>query len=132
MAWYFVDWAVLGLAGGLGWWASPEIAYFLIPAVLALLGFGLRRPLATFGGGVLAGAVFFFIGFLPWLIAGVDDRWATIRTVRGSWHSHTFDFRLGVWFHHTLPLLYGLQVEGTGRWLGVRPPGRSSTAWPWR
>ena len=33
-------------------------------------------------------------------------------------HSHTFDFRLGVWFHHTLPLLYGLQVEGTGRWLG--------------
>ena len=117
VVWNFVDWAALGLVGGLGWWASPEIVYFLIPAALALLGFTVRRPLTAFIGGVLTSAVFFAIGILPWLIAGVDDRWATIRTVRGSRHSHTYDFRLHIFFGHTLPFLYGLQVEGTGKWL---------------
>lgn len=35
------DWALLGAAAGLGWWTSPTIAYFAVPAGAWLL---LRRP----------------------------------------------------------------------------------------
>jgi hypothetical protein len=37
------DFAALGLAAGLGWWSSPEIAYFLVPAALILIGAMTRR-----------------------------------------------------------------------------------------
>ncbi len=40
----FVDVIALGLFAGLGWWSSPEVAYFLVAAGLLMLG-------ALFGGG---------------------------------------------------------------------------------
>ena len=79
-----LDWAVLGLAAGAGWWASPEIVYFVLPAAVVLLCTTLRRPLLGFAAGVATAAVTFALGVLPWVLAGVDDRWATIRTVRGA------------------------------------------------
>ena len=125
-----LDWAVLGLAAGAGWWASPEIVYFVLPAAVVLLCTTLRRPLLGFAAGVATAAVTFALGVLPWVLAGVDDRWATIRTVRGSRHSHTWLFRLDVFFNHALPFLLGLQTEGTGRWLGGTPSGTCSTHSP--
>ena len=32
------DFGALGLFAGIGWWSSPEIAYYLIPAALLLVG----------------------------------------------------------------------------------------------
>jgi hypothetical protein len=31
MAWC---WLALGLFAGIGWWSSPEVAYYLLPAVV--------------------------------------------------------------------------------------------------
>ena len=76
---------LLGLAAGVGWWASPEIAYFVIPAVVLLVaswdrlyagssGAGGRwsapwhvTPLALTAAGVIVGA-------LPWLYSNVRYR----------------------------------------------------------
>jgi hypothetical protein len=123
IGWVLLDWALLGLVAGVGWWASPEIAYFLIPAVVALLGFCTRPPWANFALGVATAAACTVLGALAWIIAGIDDRWATISSVRDSRHSHTYDFRLHLVFSHALPFLYGLQVEGRGLWVGGASAG---------
>ena len=47
---------VLGLAVGVGWWASPEIVYYAVPAGAWLVWCALRRS-SSRQGAVLAGAV---------------------------------------------------------------------------
>lgn len=123
LEWSLPDWALLGLAAGAGWWASPEIAYFVIPAAAVLLVTCCRRARAAVGAGVSTAALFCFVGVLPWIVAGVDDKWATISSVRPSRHTHSYWFRLHIVFSHVLPLLYGLQVEGRGLWEGGRSVG---------
>ena len=61
----FVDVMALGLFAGLGWWSSPEVAYFLVPAGLLTLG-------VLFGGGPA----------LRWWITRLISRWCRLRRRR--------------------------------------------------
>ena len=67
------DWALLGLVGGLGWWASPQILYFALPG-LAWLVF--RRPRHT--GWLLLAALFAFLGAAPWLLHNARYGWDSL------------------------------------------------------
>jgi len=112
------DWVVFGAAGGLGFWASPEIAYFAVPAAIVVVS----RLRGRSGSQALArlGAAFgaAIIGALPWIWASVRSQSSGIPSSPVSYTS-----RLGTFFTHVLPMLLGLRVEGAGVWEGGRALG---------
>jgi hypothetical protein len=118
------DWSVLGFFCGLGWWCTPEITYFVLPA-LALIGYrvvrrGLRPPLpALVAGG--AGAL---LGALPWLLVNLSHGFVSLKNptplTSSAWGQH-----VGVFFHYVLPMVLGLRLPGSGAWLD---PGAAGLA----
>jgi Dolichyl-phosphate-mannose-protein mannosyltransferase len=108
-----LDWTVLGAAGGLGFWASPEIIYFAIPCAvttgLALRGCPPRRILARLASASIAAA----IGALPWLWSTSSSHSAGIPSSPVSYAS-----RLSTFFTHVLPMVLGVRIEGAGLWEG--------------
>ena len=71
----YLDLAGLGVFLGLGWWSSPEIAYFLVPTGLVLIGAIAVSPsghrIVFWLPRLVVGLVFVGIGALPWLWANV-------------------------------------------------------------
>lgn len=118
-----VEWALVGLVAGVGWWASPEVAYYLVPSTALLAIAVLRRPLPVSGVRALAAGVSCGAGMLPWLLAGAHDGWATVRAAQATAVSGSYTFRLGVFFRHVLPMLLGLQIEDRGAWEGGHTVG---------
>lgn len=112
------DWAVAGLAAGVGWWASPEVVYFLVPCAVLLAGALVRRTPWAVGGRVSLAVAGCGAGMVPWLVAGAGDGWAVLRADRATAQSGTYLHRLEIFGQHVLPMLLGLQVEGAGRWEG--------------
>ena len=111
------DWAALGLFLGLGWWCSPEIAYYAVPALLWLICCAVRRrahlrPAAFF---VLVGAT--TLGALPWLVVNVGDAYQSLRPGPQP-HGMPWMERLSTFFVHVAPLVLGVRLRGTGAWLG--------------
>jgi Dolichyl-phosphate-mannose-protein mannosyltransferase len=108
-----IDWALLGAAGGLGFWASPEIVYVAIPAFL-MVALSLRYH-TVLGAAQRAGLalVTTFVGMLPWIRAT-----ATRSASAHPLSQETYSPRLGTFFSHVLPMVLGLRVEGVGRWEG--------------
>ncbi len=117
------DWAVLGGAVGLGFWASPEIAYFAIPGVVfvatTLRGRTSRATLLRLS----VFCVTAFVGSLPWIWATVKSHGAGIPASPVSYFS-----RLTTFFTHVLPMILGLRVEGAGAWEGGRLFGLAAYA----
>jgi hypothetical protein len=111
------EWAALGATVGLGWWASPEIVYFLVPAVV-MVGPTLRRAVLdrevpTWAGVALAESAA-LVAALPWIYTNVHTRLASFH------HSpapHGYGYRLGVFWSEDLPILLGLRVQGAGSWV---------------
>jgi hypothetical protein len=115
------DWLVLGLSAGVGWWSSPEMAYFLAPAGVYLLVRVLRRqasvPLVPLALGVAA----LGIGSLPWWWHNLSQHFDSLSGPaqpsppgRGGaylWH-------LGIFFRDVAPMVLGLRIRGAGSWLG--------------
>ena len=103
------DWILLGFLGGVGWWTSPQILYFVVPGLIWLV-FKLRREqlqlAVPFGFAVL--------GSLPWFIWNMRNDWAAFVPA-----SHQFDKgyigNIKVLFRHGLPVALGLNV--IERWL---------------
>jgi len=106
-----LGWGVLGLAAGLGWWCTPEIAYYLLPAA-ALLVWRLAhrrcavraRDLATAAGAALLGA-------LPWIWANVTSGFSSLASVSQPNPSYPFFEHLKVLGVHVLPTLLGLRLR---------------------
>jgi len=127
---------VLGLAAGAGWWASPEIAYFVLPAVVLLAASWDRlyasrsgsanrwsapwriTPLALTAVGVIVGA-------LPWLYANVRSGFASLHL--GNPPPPQFDYRarLSIFFHEVLPTQLGLRTVPGGAWVGGSTVGHT-------
>ncbi len=108
------DWVLLGLAIGVGWWATPETLYFTLPAVV-VVAFSLRvhggRAIGTRVLAVVTGAV---VGALPWIVA-------SLRVGLSAFGAKTpspvpYLTRLSTFFTHVLPMLLGLRIEGAGQW----------------
>ncbi len=117
---------LVGLSAGLGWWASPEIAYFAVPAaVVLLLGWkrvlpGARRRRQVFdpapGALVVVGGL---LGSAPWWYANFHSGFASLKTSSaGIARAPSYLTRLGVFFSHALPVELGLRYMWSGNWLG--------------
>ena len=115
-----VEFVGLGLLVGIGWWSSPEIAYFATPILLILAFAFIRscRPrLRTWGPrlGLALGA--FAIGSLPWTWANIRSGFVSLQIPgpgANQLPSVTFIDRFSVFFHHTLPTLLGVAQVGNG------------------
>ena len=134
----FVDVIVLGLMAGLGWWSSPEVVYFLVPAGLLVLGaviggtLALRQWLIRLTAGLAA----LVVGALPWLWANVQSGFSSLKLSSfpagaGSSPNTGYWGRFTVFLHTSLPVelnlrrlqtgvfLFGGAVSGTRHALGV-------------
>lgn len=112
--------AGLGLIAGVGWWSSPEVVYFYIPAGLIVAGAWVAarsRRLLVQLPSLLAGMI---VGALPWL-------WTNFHTGFRSVHASSFGRplnppsytgKLDLFLHHSAPMLVSLQDPFTGYWLG--------------
>jgi hypothetical protein len=122
-----VDWAFLGLFGGLAWWSTPETVYFALPALLIVLtGLWGRWSVSLLprAGLLLAG---FCLGALPWIVVSFRTHFATLHAVAAPVPHNSYGKRLGTFFTHVLPVLFGVQVPTTGSWEG--PTGVAVVAW---
>lgn len=105
------DWCVLGLCAGAGWWTSPNIVYFVLPAGIWLVAFH-RRALLP---GVLYAVPCAVLGALPWIwnqvTYGLNAFDLEDGQAQGSFLDH-----LGYFFSHALPTALGLRAPLTGDW----------------
>ena len=108
----WIDWCLVGLFAGAGWWTSPNIMYFVVPAALWLAAFHWRVALAP---RVPLGAV------RDRRRAAVDLERRELRLrftdgeVRRAPASY-FD-HLGYFFTHALPAALGIRAPFTGAWI---------------
>lgn len=128
----WLAWPLLGLALGLGWWASPEILYAAIPAAPAVavaasraVRRGASRPTGRGAGAPMAaGVLAAVLAAAPWLVATIHDHGATLRLFGLDQSSgHGYGGRLGSFFIHSLPMLLGARLAVSGAWLGGRAIG---------
>lgn len=126
----YVDICGLGLVLGIGWWSSPEIAYYVVPAALIVIGavvldsrdivadssasFWFRRWIPRFGTLVVATS----LGALPWLWVNIPDGFLSIRPSSfggtNAIQNPGYVGRLSLAFHHAFPVELGFQRYGTG------------------
>jgi 4-amino-4-deoxy-L-arabinose transferase-like glycosyltransferase len=103
------DYAALGLAIGLGWWATPQTAILTLPAVVWLVW---RRSHAL-RGAVLAVPAF-VLGSLPWWVFNVRHDWDSLRP---SVDATTKADHLHNLFSATLPTALGLRIPWSLAWV---------------
>jgi 4-amino-4-deoxy-L-arabinose transferase-like glycosyltransferase len=116
-----IDWIALGLGAGVGWWCTPEIAYFLAPAGVYLLGCIVARRAKVSLVSALLGVAAAIIGSLPWWWHNLSQNFNSFAgPVQPSppgpggaywWH-------LGIFGRYVVPLVLGLRIRMTGRWIG--------------
>ncbi|MFN8035262.1 MAG: glycosyltransferase family 39 protein [Acidimicrobiia bacterium] len=112
------DWLVLGAAIGLGWWTSPQIVVFALPA-FGWLAWRHRRGLWPGAAYALGAAV---LGSIPWWRANVHSHWASLDVASQRDH-HGFWSHLWSVLHHGLPTALGLRSAYTEQWvLGALGP----------
>jgi hypothetical protein len=121
---------VLGASLGLGWWASPEIAYFVLPCLVLFVAWcaASRRPAAGDGvtdreppalGALVLVVVGGLVGVLPWLYANAHTGFASIKSSSLPANGGaTYGDRLSVFFHYMLPLQLGVRASLSGDWVG--------------
>jgi len=104
-----LDFLLFGLALGLGWWATPQIAILALPAVAWLVW---RRPRAL--RGVWLAAPAFMLGSLPWWLYNAQHGWASLHLGRDEsskvGHLHNL-------VSTNLPTALGLRLPYSLAWL---------------
>jgi Dolichyl-phosphate-mannose-protein mannosyltransferase len=109
------DLAALGLMSGIGWWSTPEIAYFVVPVVL-ILGMSIHRSPAprwrVWPLPLLACASCAVVGALPWIWANLGSRLASLKVYGVVPEPYTG--RLLTFFCNVLPMEFGVIRTGDG------------------
>jgi len=110
-----IDWIALGLGAGVGWWSSPEIAYFLAPAGVYLVARIVQRQAKATVVSVLLAAGALIVGSLPWWWHNLNQHFDSLSSPGSgsAYWSH-----LGTFDRYVVPLVLGLRIRGTGQWLG--------------
>jgi hypothetical protein len=118
------DFAGLGLAAGVGWWSSPEIVYFALPAFVLLiqsfLGDKAAERASRWVRHALIGVVAACVGALPWLWANVTSGFASLNQSAYA-NAPGFTERLRLFFHYSVGILLSLRGTVSGTWLFLRP-----------
>ena len=101
---------LLGLALGLGWWATPQVFVVALPAVAWLVW--RRRELLRSAWLVVGAAL---VGALPWLVSNVRHDWYSLDTPpRGGSLADSVHNLLVA----TLPTALGARLPFTLEWIG--------------
>jgi hypothetical protein len=121
----------MGLCAGAGWWASPEIVYFAVPAAVILVGAWHRlrresgprdpRSAVLFASGVV-------LGSLPWIYTNITTGFASLSPSSAPATATTYTGRMAIFFHHVLPTELGLKELYTGAWVGGSIVGKLAYA----
>lgn len=108
-----LDWAGAGAAFGMGWWASPSVAYFAVPAGLFVLC--RRRPPLRW---LPLGAVVAGLAALPWLWHNVEQGWPSFEAPpqpAGRQISHLGGLGRLLWY--VLPMAVNLRTPIDAGWV---------------
>ena len=116
--------AVLGLAVGVGWWSSPEIAYFAVPTAVVLAASwkrafarGARWSRPWHPGPVVVACGAAVLGALPWLVTNIGSSFASLRASSlPTYHGIGYVGRLSVFFRAMLPVQLGVRSVPGGQW----------------
>lgn len=107
----YVDLVALGLFLGVGWWSSPEIAYFVVPTGLLLIGAIVVSPsgrrIVVWVPRFIVAVASAAVGALPWLWANIPG----FRSLQASSFPggqakvpNGYGVRLQTFFNHVLPM----------------------------
>lgn len=112
-----VNLAGLGLVAGIGWWSSPEIVYFLIPAaILIILHRALWRGVPAGRLAILVGTA--VVGAGPWLATNIQTGFLSLRASSSPEYIRaTYFGRLSTFFDKTAPMVLSLRAPRSGAWL---------------
>jgi hypothetical protein len=106
-----------------GWWASPEIAYFAIPVLIVVVAESvlgrIRVTLTEVGLAVLA----LVLGAMPWIVPNLSSGGASLHSgpqPDAGFLSHLETLRL-----HVLPIYLGLALPVSGRFVLPHEIGRA-------
>jgi Dolichyl-phosphate-mannose-protein mannosyltransferase len=120
----WVDVCAFGFFAGVGWWSSPEIAYFLLPSGLLALGAVIGGSLSwrSWAARIAAAVVAFCVGTLPWLWANAQSGFASLKSSsfpNGAITSLNTGFwgRLGIFARLSLPIELDLRRMQSGTFL---------------
>jgi|GEM_PF-719872 len=106
---------LLGLLAGLGWWATPEIAYFIFPIAIVIIYNLFRRQFKVSVWQLSVFVLGIIIGALPWLYDNVGKGFPSLHAGPQQNPSFTEHFRLFI--THVLPMMLGLRLIASGNWL---------------
>ncbi len=119
------EFVAFGLVAGLGWWSLPEIAYFLIPAGLVLIGAMVQSynvgELSRWAVRIAWAVLAFVVGAFPWIWTNIGSGFASLDASKfpGSVTplNPGYAGRLRIFFKYTLPMYANLRRLITGEWL---------------
>jgi 4-amino-4-deoxy-L-arabinose transferase-like glycosyltransferase len=106
-----LDLAALGLAVGVGWWQTPQIAFVAVPALAWLVW---RRPAVVRGAWIVVPAA--ILGAAPWLAWNFDHGWESLQLPFEP-GDNTYADHLRTFLYATLPSALGLRVPLSLDWL---------------
>ena len=122
------NYGALGVFVGIGWWSSPEVVYYLIPAGLMMMGFlwSRRDEIVALLPRLGALVVTTGIGMVPWLWANANSGFKSLKTSSYGSPPHPISYhgRLDQFFHYSLGMLFSLRDIFDGRWLGGTTVGK--------
>lgn len=98
------DWLLLGGTTGLGWWTTPQILYFVVPAGLWLVWRLRGQSWRAVAALPAAGA-----GAAPWLLYNLDTGWRSF-DVTSRQFDKGYAGNIGVLFENGIPVALGLHA----------------------
>jgi 4-amino-4-deoxy-L-arabinose transferase-like glycosyltransferase len=104
-------WFGLGAAVGVGWWMSPNIAYYAVPIAIWLVVRGHWRQRR----GVAAAATALVLGSSVWIVANIQSGFASLRVPPWA-DSSTYWSRLVFFGTGAVPFSLGLRRPFGGKW----------------
>ncbi|HEU5001799.1 MAG TPA: hypothetical protein VFW71_03345 [Actinomycetota bacterium] len=107
-----LEFAALGLATGLAWWANPQSLYLLLPAYIWFApALGRRAGYLPLLGTTAC------VGAAPWIGFNLVHHWASLRFPHQPRVAGTYGRRLGAFFTTALPMALGWRVPYTKAWV---------------
>ena len=104
-------WLGLGLAIGVGWWMSPNTAYYAAPIAVWLVTRGHWRQTR----GILIAAAGLVVGASVWIAANVQSGFDSLHSPPWA-GSSTYLSRFGYFWRAGLPFSLGLRRPWDSRW----------------